>query len=153
MFDSRTKIMEKITLLNQKSETELEALRTKMFKNDEHTLNLAFDKSTTDFNKALEKQKIDLLNMIEERFKRQQSTLSKELDLKLKKQMKAALEVPDMIGEGCRFSTFANFITQFHYQTTKDILLNKTAISAHDSRLSELDSTWKIYKGELDNLH
>lgn len=36
------------------------------------------------------------------------------MDIKIKKGIKNGLEVPNLIGENCQYSTFANFILTFH---------------------------------------
>lgn len=127
-------------------------MKGKLLRNDAKVQFNAIDVAKTDSTKARIAMKQEILSMVEERLKRQHTTLLKEMDVKIKKSIKQGLTVPDMIGEKCQYSTFANFIKTFSAQTEYDSKMSKAKVLGHESRIDELDSTFKIYKKELEGI-
>lgn len=69
-----------------------------------------FDETTTLIDKLDKK----LNTMVEEKHRQMLRTLNREVDQRCGFQIKEAFRVPDLIGEGAPYSTFANFISTFH---------------------------------------
>ena len=58
--------------------------------------------------------------------------MRKELDVAVRKGMAEGFKVPDLIGEKCQYSTYANFMSQFHDNTIQDFKIVRSRLAAHD---------------------
>ena len=59
----------------------------------------------------------ELRAFVEEKNRQILRTMNKDIETKVSAKVREALSVPDLIGEKERYSTFQNFITQFHNGT------------------------------------
>ena len=65
---------------------------------------------------------------VDKRHRELLATMRKEIDISTTKIVQEHLRVPELIGEFCPYSTFANFMASFHRSSTSNMVEHSTKI-------------------------
>ena len=77
----------------------------------------AVEIAAKDTSDAVDRLNKDLVALIDVNKNQMLKIMRKEIATTVDKSIAEALKVPDLIGEKCQYSTYANFMTHFHSVT------------------------------------
>ena len=110
----RVQVSNKITMLNDKAETDMTSVKNEAKKYAQAMRKDAITLGKEYTDQSIVKLRAELRNYIDEKYKTMIKAMRNESDIKVKNEVRERLQVPGLIGENSQFSTLANFLTTFY---------------------------------------
>ena len=135
--DVRDQVSRKFGLLNQKLLTDLSTLKTECTQHAESQKHQAIAECKLQIKRAREEVKAELLGHIEDNKKLILRIMRTETKQTIMTEIRQGLEVPDVIGRGCPYSSFSKFMSMFYGKTEADLIKMERQLAELQKKQSE----------------
>ena len=150
--DLRGAVSQKIVLLSEKADSDLETVKKAMTSTAEKT-----NKHTTEqFKQHLEKNitnvQAEMRGLIADRQKEMLRTVRAETETKIVCEVRDRLQVPGLVGENCLYSTLPSFLMSWHAKGEQETSAQRTNIAAMLTRIGMLENRVSEIRRDKDML-
>ena len=138
------KVNNKVKQINSKMEIDVVQANADVLNKVLKQIPMAVENSKKEFEVSLNKAVESIQEWVDKRGVALNRKIEHMLDHKIQESVKMATAIPDLIGEGTEYSTFANFFSTFYRKTQSEIKELKLEQVTLLSRLQESESNLKL---------